>query len=232
MLEVRDLGVDANGRRILDRVSFEVARGEVLAVLGPNGSGKTTLLEAIAGLRRVARGEVRVAGRTLRRFEEHAAALAYMVDDDRLPEEVDLRTALGLRRDDPRVERFGVAHLLAARATELSRGEQKRARLCATLSLERPVLLLDEPFAAFDPRQLRGLLPDFRAAVREQATVVTVHQMSTAAVLADRLLLLCAGRVLTIGTLDELRAQVDAPNAGLEEVFLRLLDREEAHAPA
>lgn len=229
MLEVLDFGVDVGRRTILSGVSFEVARGEVVAVLGPNGSGKTTLLEAIAGLRGHRRGQVRVAGQALTRFEQHAAAFGYMADDDRLPLETSLGTALGLHRGAALVERFTVGPLLEVRASELSRGEQKRARLCATLQLGRPVVLLDEPFAAFDPRQLRDLLPKFRASVAECATLVTVHQMSTAMV-ADRLLLLARGRAIAFGTLDELRARVEAPQASIEQVFLSLLDREDAHA--
>lgn len=229
-VEVRDLGVVAGGREVLRGVSFDVAAGEVVAVLGPNGSGKTTLLEAIAGLRPAAHGTVTVQGRALRCFRDRAAELAFMPQDDVLPEEATLGVALGLSSDDAAVAAFELGPLLGARATEVSWGESKRAQLCATLKRGRPVVLLDEPFGAFDPRQLRALLPVFRRARGDAAVVVTVHQMRTAEIVADRLLLLSGGRAIAFGTLEELRGRANAPEASLDEVFLRLLDQEAPHA--
>jgi ABC-2 type transport system ATP-binding protein len=213
---------------VLDGVSLEARQGEVIGVLGPNGSGKTTLLEAIAGLRETHHGWVSFKGHRLHAFRDRASCLAYMPDDPVLPEEASLAVALGLSPEDDLVERFGLGGLLDARATEVSRGESKRAQLCATLKLARPVALLDEPFGAFDPRQLASLVPLFREATKDVAAIVTVHQMRTAELVADRLLLLSEGRVVAFGTLDELRARAGAPGAVLDEVFLRLLESEGA----
>ena len=229
-LEVDGLGVRAGGRDVLGGVSFGVARGEVLAVLGPNGAGKTTLLEALAGLRPY-EGRVRAMGRVVERFADRARAIAFLPDEAVLPEEASVRTALGLARAGTLAARFGVSDdVLGARASEVSRGESKRAELAATLGLGRPIALLDEPFAALDPRQLAALLPAFREVVRDAAVVVTVHQMSTAERVADRLLLLSAGRAIAHGTLEELRARAGRPGAALDEVFLALLEAEDARA--
>jgi ABC-2 type transport system ATP-binding protein len=224
-LAVRELGVVAGVRSILASISFSVAPGEVLVVLGPNGSGKTTLLEAIAGLRPGSSGVIEAGGSELRTFTDRCRCIAYMPDDEQLPDETTLGSALGLHHDDPLVTTFELQPLLGARATEVSRGETKRARLCATLALGRSVVLLDEPFAAFDPRQLRELLPRFRDALRSSAAIVTVHQMRTAELVADHLLLLADGRVVANGTLDELRRASGLPDATLDDVFLQLLDR-------
>jgi ABC-type multidrug transport system ATPase subunit len=229
-LDVRDLVVHAGKRPVLQGISFGVSRGEVVAVLGPNGAGKTTLLEAIAGLRHGIRGTVSVSGQALRTFRDHAARLILMPDDDLLPEEMTLGDALALSPSDALVATFDLGTLLAARATEVSKGEAKRARLCAALKAERPIMLLDEPFSAFDPRQLRTLLPLFHNAIADMAVVVTVHQMRTAELVADRLLILASGRAIAFGTLEELRSQASAPHASLDEVFLRLLDGEAARA--
>jgi ABC-type multidrug transport system ATPase subunit len=231
-LEVRDLGVVAGGREVLRGVCFDARAGEVVAVLGPNGSGKTTLLEAIAGLRHAARGTVSIEGRALRRFRDRATRLAFMPQDDVLPEEAPLGIALGLRPDDALVAAFELGPLLGARATEVSWGESKRAQLCATLKIGRPVVLLDEPFGAFDPRQLRALLPIFREASRDAAVVVTVHQMRTAELVAHRLVLLSGAGAIAFGTLEELRVRASAPEASLDEIFLRLLDEEAPRANA
>jgi ABC-2 type transport system ATP-binding protein len=232
-LEVRGLAMRRGGRRVLSGISFEAQAGEVLAVLGPNGAGKSTLLEAIAGLHPEASGEVRVDGRALASFSARAQALAYMPDGALLPEEVSVRTELGRFADATLIEALGLSPLLDAPAGLLSRGEAKRVWLGRTLSAKRPVLLLDEPFAAFDPRQLRVILPLVRARARSgAAVVVTIHQTGTAEALADKLLLLSEGRVLASGTLAALRAQAGVMGT-LEEVFLALLDQEaSAHAPA
>ena len=220
---MRGLGAAAGGRVVLSGVSFEARAGEVVGVLGPNGSGKTTLLEALAALR-PATGEVLVRGQRLTRFEQRLPLISYLPDEVLLPEEVSLGTALALRASSPLAERLGVAPLLDARATEVSRGESRRAQLCAALALDRPLVLLDEPFATFDPRQLRELLPVFREAIGRRAVLVSIHQLRTAELAADRLLLLSGGRQVAFGTLEALRELAKTPGASLDEVFLTLLE--------
>lgn len=227
-LEVRALGVKAPGGRELVRdVSFSVRAGEVVAVLGPNGAGKSTLLEAVAGLRERVSGEVQIAGRRLASFSEHARAFAYMPDDAALPDELSVRTVLGAAAGHEAARRLALGGLLGARSARLSRGESKRVWLAWALAQNKPLLLLDEPFGAFDPRQLRDVLPVVRAAAERGAGVIaTIHQMRTAELVADRLLLLASGRAIAFGTLDELRERAGLPGAPLDDVFLALLDAE------
>src|SRR5688572_5042170 len=172
-LTLEGLGVRAGSRVLLDAVSLEVARGETLAVVGPNGAGKTTLLECVVGLRSHV-GSVRYAGAVWRSVAQRAHCIAYMPDELRLPDEIDARSALLLDEQSPWIDALRVRPLLSRAGRQLSRGEEKRVQLCAALSLRRPVLVLDEPFAALDPRQLRELLPLFREATRVAATLVTV----------------------------------------------------------
>jgi ABC-type multidrug transport system ATPase subunit len=222
-LEIEGLGAQVGGRVLLDAVSFAVARGETLAVVGPNGAGKTTLLDCVAGLRPHA-GTVRYAGTQWRSVAQRAPFIAYMPDELRLPEEIDVRRALLLDTRSTWIDALHARTLILRAGHQLSRGEQKRVQLCTALSLARPVLILDEPFAALDPRQLRDLLPVFRAATRNAATLVTVHQMRTAELVADRLILLSEGRIVALGTAIELRERTGLSEAPFEDVFLALLD--------
>jgi ABC-type multidrug transport system ATPase subunit len=222
-LELKGLGARVGSRVLLEAVTVEVARGETLAVVGPNGAGKTTLLECVVGLRSHV-GSVRYAGAEWRSVAQRAHCIAYMADELRLPDEIDAGSALLIDEQSPWVDALRVRPLLLRAGRQLSRGEEKRVQLCAALSLRRPVLVLDEPFAALDPRQLRELMPIFREATRDAATLVTVHQMRTAELVSDRLLLLSEGRVVALGTAAELRARTGLPNAAFEEVFLALLD--------
>ncbi len=219
------LEVDAVGARFgLASATLRARPGELVAVVGPNGAGKTTLLECIAGLRPTTRGAVRWHGRELRSQRDRASVLAYMPDELVLPDEMSLVLALGIDRAAPSVAALDVGALLDARGREVSRGEAKRVQLAAALATDRPLLLLDEPFGAFDPRQLRAVLPAVRDAARGRTLLVTVHQMRTAELVADRVVLLAGGRAIADGTVPELRARAALPDAPFDDVFLALLE--------
>jgi ABC-type multidrug transport system ATPase subunit len=199
VLEVEGLTVWRGERRVLEEVSFRAREGEVLAVLGPNGAGKTTLLEALVGLVPAEKAVVRFAGERIDTFRERAGVFAYMPDDARLAEETTVASALGVTRLEH------AADLLTRGAGTLSRGEEKRAWIAWTLSLARPVSVLDEPFGAFDPVQLDGILDLVRAHARKgSAVVTTIHQMAIADRVADRVIILHEGRIVAAGTPAEL----------------------------
>jgi len=92
------------------------------------------------------------------------------------------------------------------------------------------VFVLDEPFGAFDPLQLDNVLGVVRDRARQgAAVVVTIHQMSTAERIADRIVLLAEGRSVATGTVEELRTIAGVPDAPFEDVFRRLLSRRSTH---
>jgi ABC-type multidrug transport system ATPase subunit len=226
-LEAVALTARAGGREVLSAVTFDVAVGEIVAIVGPNGAGKTTLLECIAGLR-PATGSVRFDGHALQTWSDRARIMTYMPDELVLPPEVGVGLALGIAAPSASAARLGITDLLVARGNELSRGEQKRCQLCAALDVDRPVVILDEPLGAFDPRQLRSLLPMLREAATGRAILVTVHQMRSAELIADRIAMLAAGRLIAAGTVAELRAQAGLADAPFDDVFLALLDEARA----
>lgn len=167
LLEVEGLTVHVGGRPIVRGASLVARGGEVVAVVGPNGAGKTTLLEGILGLR-PSEGRVSLEGTRLRSFPQRAGAFAYMPDEAALPEEASVDAILRAASRDPSrrervAEQYEIRPLLQRGARALSRGEAKRVWLAATALLDRPVLVLDEPFGAFDPLQLDALLPALAA---------------------------------------------------------------------
>jgi ABC-type multidrug transport system ATPase subunit len=147
-----------------------------------------------------------------------------MPDELVLPDETSVGRALGISSNSTLAAKLDIASLVGHRGSELSRGEQKRCQLCAAFELARPVVLLDEPLGAFDPRQLRGLIPLIRELATTRAIVVTVHQMRTAELIADRIVMLAAGKLIASGTVAELRARADVPDGPFDDVFLALLD--------
>ena len=200
-LAVANLSARRGARDVLTDVSFTAHPGQILGVIGPNGAGKTTLFECVAGLL-PHRGTVR------------SEPLFYVPDAIRPWPQQTVRWTLELQAG-----MFGGAVVDAglqpdARVGTLSKGEAKRLGLALGLLVPRPVLLLDEPFDGLDLRQARQAMDVLRAdAERGRTLVLSIHQLSDAARVCDRFLLLNNGRSVAEGTLAEL-------GGNLEEAFL------------
>jgi ABC-2 type transport system ATP-binding protein len=234
---LRVTGLTKTYRRVtaLDDVGFEVRNGEVLGVIGPNGAGKTTLFECLAGMMPRDAGVVRVNGGLLPATQ--AGAHLFYLPDAIAPwpsQSVGwaLDFTLGFfrgradRRDDV-VRALNLDALIDRRIGTLSKGQRKRAMLAIGLLAPQPILLIDEPFDGLDLRQTRDVSAAVRAHAAEGRTIVlSIHQISDAARVCDRFVLLSAGHVRGEGTLDDLAAVASARGAhagdGLEEVFLAL----------
>lgn len=233
-LRVEAVSVLVGAISILNRVTFTVEAKQVTAVIGPNGAGKTTLLEALVGIRSVSTGRVVVDGRALPSFRERAARFAYLPDQSALPPELDVRTLVAhAERCSNRTtstteiaETLAIGQLLHKPVGGLSQGEQKRLQLFCTLLLGRTIVVLDEPFSAFDPLQLRDVFAAIRAIADSGAAVVaSMHQLTDAERIANKVLLLAGGQSLAFGSLGELREAAGDANLSLEGVFMSLLSR-------
>ncbi|MDP9376713.1 MAG: ABC transporter ATP-binding protein [Actinomycetota bacterium] len=210
ILRARQARVIRGGVDVLHDVDLELHAGEVVAMLGPNGAGKSTLLAALSGLSPLRSGEIDVDGRVAAALQGSALA-SRSVDDN-------LRAALawwGVPRAErgaraaAALGRMGASHLAARRATSLSGGEARRVHLARALALEPDVLLLDEPFAGLDAPTRAELLYDAASALRDsgRATLVVVHDRAEAWGLADRVVVMLAGRVEASGAPAELFAR-------------------------
>ncbi|MBV9496441.1 MAG: ABC transporter ATP-binding protein [Acidobacteria bacterium] len=227
LLRIEGMSVRRGGRALLDGVSFTAQRGEIVGVIGPNGAGKTTLFAAIAGFLPDARGRVLLEERA---SPVRSDALFYLPDgirpwrEQRVAWCLDFFAGLfGRDRDDEAIEALQLVPLLAQRAGSLSKGEAKRLALALALGTSQPLLLLDEPFDGLDFRQTRGAMELLRMrAAAGRTLVLSIHQLTDAARVCDRFLLLDNGRAIAEGDLAQLRARAGIPNATLEEVFLAL----------
>jgi iron complex transport system ATP-binding protein len=207
---------------LLRDVSLELARGELLALVGANGSGKSTLLRVLAGLLEPRSGEVSLSGEGLGALgpRERARRLAFLPQRVRPLYPMTVREMVELARHpwgdagtaaiEVALEQCDVADLAKRRFDELSGGERQRVLLAGVLAQGGDVLLLDEPTAALDlPHavsvfaRLRDQLEDSRGAL------VVTHDLNLAAAWADRILLLHAGGILAQGApADVLRQDV------------------------
>jgi len=239
-LQVRSLGVTARSRRLLAGVSFDALPGEIICVVGPNGAGKSTLLELLVGLRLPSEGSIALAGKPLSRFADFARAFAVLPAFVELPPEMTVgalveHSLAHAPRPEGLVTRLrlalGVESLSQQPAGTLSRGEAQRVQLFCTLAQSKPIVVLDEPFAAFDPLQLREVLPAVEAIAGAGAIIIAaIHQLADAEKIADRILILDNGRALAWGSLEALRQRSVLPKASLEQLFVALLS-ERTHAP-
>lgn len=215
----------------LEDASFSVREREILGLIGPNGSGKTTLFECLAGLIPSDGGEVQIDDKRLNPGDRKQV-LHYLPDgirpwaDQPVGWLIEFYASL---HGTSHAEGARLAHLLRlethmrSRIGALSKGELKRAMLAVGLLAPQPLLLLDEPFDGLDFRQTRDVMEVLRSYPAKGRTLfLSIHQLSDASRVCDRLVLLSKGRVAGEGTLDELRAKAGLAQGGLEEIFLAL----------
>lgn len=223
LLQVRDLSVEAQARRLLDRVSLQARRGEFIGLVGPNGAGKTTLLKAILGLVRQQEGVVMLDGRSLRQMSpgEMACLLGYL--PQALPPTYGF-TALEivLMGRYPRMGPFHIEgeqeHRIAMEAMRLTQtegfaqravatlsgGERQRVFLARALAQHPRLLLLDEPIANLDIHHQIKVLELVRGMVKQGLSVIAaLHNLELAASYCHRLVLLYQGRVVAEGEPEE-----------------------------
>jgi len=209
-IALRGIAKRYGGRAVLDGVSFEVARGEIVALLGPNGAGKTTTAEIVEGYRRADGGAVQVLGRDpWRAGPAHRARVGLMlqgggVDPRMRPAEL---LALYARFFAASLDPVALLHEVGLEAVartpyrRLSGGERQRLGLGLALIGQPEVLVLDEPTAGMDPQaraSTRALIA--RLAAEGAAVLVTTHELADVERLADRLVVLARGRVVAAGT--------------------------------
>jgi thiamine transport system ATP-binding protein len=216
-LSLRDVTVAYDGAVAIGGVSFDLADGDVLAVLGPSGSGKSTLLRAIAGLEPSA-GTISWDGVSLAGVPTHKRGFALMFQDGQLFAHLSVaaNVAYPLRlRRLPRAERHRrVGDLLSLVGLEgyerrlpstLSGGERQRVALARALAVEPRLLLLDEPLSALDAGLRERLAGDLRHILRAAGTtaLLVTHDQEEAFAVADRLAVVRDGRLVQEGPVAE-----------------------------
>jgi ABC-type Fe3+/spermidine/putrescine transport system ATPase subunit len=203
----------------LDDVSFEVSEGEIVAVLGPSGSGKSTLLMVVAGLERPDRGDVLWQGHSLAGTPPHRREFGLMFQDFVLFPHMNVfeNVAFGLRMAgmDPERIKGRVAEMLDLVNLEgftgrdintLSGGEQQRVALARALAPHPRLLMLDEPLGSVDRTLRERLVVDVRRILRRmnQTALYVTHDQEEAFTLADRVVVMRAGKIEQIGTPQEI----------------------------
>jgi ABC-type Fe3+/spermidine/putrescine transport system ATPase subunit len=219
MLDVRVLDVVIDGKPILENVNLEVAKGEIVSVLGPSGSGKSTLLRAIAGLVEPATGDIEWDGVSIVGVPPHRRSFGLMFQGYALFPHMTVaeNVGFGLKMAGQTDIEADVAEALSAvglqgfeprRIDSLSGGEQQRVALARTLAPDPELVMLDEPLGALDRNLRQQLVTDTRRVLeeREVTALVVTHDREEAVALSDRLALMRDGTIVQTGTLAHLLA--------------------------
>jgi zinc transport system ATP-binding protein len=222
-LELDRVGVVLDGRPIVREVTFDVAPGQVVAILGANGSGKSTLLKALVGLNPVSQGVVSLFGTRLGRF--HAwERVGYVPQRSTLGggvpatvREVVASGRIARRRAfwpmsrhehdivDAAIDLVGLSGRSGHAVATLSGGQQQRVLVARTLAGEPDLLLLDEPNAGVDHASQMAIAETLGGRADAGASVVVVlHELGPFAPLIDRVVALREGRVTYDGPPDQL----------------------------
>ena len=217
-------------------VTLTIPRGEFFAVLGPNAAGKTTTLKILAGLMKPTSGKARVCGFDVQAQQlEARRRLAYVPDFPFLYEKLTAREFFRFigqlfQMDDARIAasaqeligRFHLGGFADLPLESLSHGTRQRVAIVSALLHGPEVFVIDEPMVGLDPQHARVVKDVLKERSRAGMTVLmSTHELSVAEEMADRIGIIHGGKLIAVGTRDELRKQSGA-SGPLEDVFLAL----------
>jgi ABC-2 type transport system ATP-binding protein len=222
---------------VIAGLDLEIAAGQLYALLGPNGAGKTTTLRMVTGLTRPDAGTIHIFGIDARtRPLEAKAITAWLPDEPMLYDKLSpmeyLGFVAGLWRMDPHDAAEEAERLLRwldlweerdTRCEGFSRGMKQKVALAGALIHDPKLLILDEPLTGLDANMARLVKDALRAQVDAGKTViVTTHILEVAERLADQIGIIAGGKLLTEGSLAELRGRAGSEGMTLEDIFIRL----------
>ncbi len=228
----------------VDKVSFACHPGEIFGILGPNGAGKTTLLRMLATILEPTYGTATVAGFDVRTQPQQVRQhIGYLSGSTALYERLTAREMVtyfgalyGLTPDEIAERsadiftRLDMNEFADSRCDKLSTGQKQRVSIARTIIHRPPVLIFDEPTNGLDVVAARTITRFIRQCGDEGRTVIfSTHIMSEVEALCDRIGVIYKGKLVAIGTLDELRVRTG--KQALEHVFLSLIGEEEVASP-
>lgn len=221
MIYANELSKNFGTFRAVDKVNFEVRKGEVVGFLGPNGAGKSTTMRILTCFIAPTSGTARIQGHDV--FEDPLGvrrSLGYL--PQRAPLYLDmsvleyLRFAADLRRLDAAtfrkrargvVEVCGLAQVLGKEIQQLSHGYRQRVGLAQALIHDPPILILDEPTSDLDPNEKAEFLDYLKQIGKDRTVLLSTHNLAEVEAACARAIIISRGRVVADGALDEIRAK-------------------------
>ncbi len=251
MLKIENLSKNYGDFTAVNGLNLELKPGEIFGFLGANGAGKTTTIKVCTGLLKPSEGSVAIGGYDIvKQSVEAKALLGYVPDNPVLYEKLSgtefvrfvARIYSAYRQDrggddvsgqqlenslEERIEELFVSFEMGEKKDELiqgySRGMRQKTAIIAALIHKPKILLADEPTANLDPKSARLVKDTFRNLSQQGGTVLmSTHVMEIAERLCDRIGIIYGGKIIALGTLDEIKEQSAANGSTLEDLFLEL----------
>ena len=241
MIQIQSLTKRYGPKVAVDQLNLDVAEGEFFCFLGPNGAGKTTTIKVLTGLVRPTSGSATVGGHDVQQEPLAAKQLLGYVPDhpflyERLTGREFMRFVAGLyrmseaeleSRCDDLLATFEIDHVGDQLVESYSHGMRQKLSFASCFLHAPRVVVVDEPWVGLDPKNIRAVKTFLREKTREGLTVfMSTHSLAIAEEVADRVGIIHRGRLLHVGTVDEVKELAEHPG-NLEDVFLQLT-RDEA----
>lgn len=240
-ISVKDLKKFFGDVKAVNGISFNVNRGEIFGLLGPNGAGKTTTIKLLLGLLESDEGELEVLGMDPEKDELKVKERIGYVSEEPLifksltPKDL-FNFVASIRKMDSEettekaqqyLESLGALDYYQQLIATLSHGNKQKIQIIAAILHEPDLLILDEPLAGLDAKSVKVMKEILEMHLEKGGSVLfSTHIMEIAEELCDRIAIINKGKIVGIGTINELNEQANKIGARLEDVFLRLTEQD------
>lgn len=233
MIEIKNYSKSYSGKKVVDNISFTVGNGEIFGFIGHNGAGKTTTIKSIVGILDFEEGDILINGTSIKQKPiECKKQIAYVPDNPDIYDNLKGIEYLNFIADifeiskDVRLNRFkkysdlfGMTRYLGDEISTYSHGMKQKLVIISALIHDPKVLVLDEPFVGLDPKAVF----DLKEVMKELCSLGTsvffsTHILDVAEKLCDKVAIIKSGKIVKIGSMDEIKG-----DTSLENVFLELV---------
>jgi ABC-2 type transport system ATP-binding protein len=236
MISLIDLSKHFGPAKAVDRINLSVSKGEIFGFIGPNGAGKTTTIQMMAGLLAPTRGSVWIDGVNMANHPEEAKKKIGLIPDrpylyDKLTgmeflrfiwDVFDMQKTDFTSRSRHLLEMFSLTDRAHELIESYSHGMKQRLIMAGALLHEPPILIVDEPMVGLDPRGIKMVKELFRKLADGGTTVfMSTHTLALAEDICRRIGIIHQGKLIAVGTVEELKERIQAEQANLEELFFR-----------
>ncbi len=237
MIELNALCKNYGPHKAVDNISIKVEPGEIFGFLGVNGAGKTTTIRMMAGIIQPSSGSISLGGFNLDTHPEHAKIITGYIPDrpyiyPKLTGREFLHFCANLYKVPKKeitdranriLEKFALTEWADELIESYSHGMRQRIATCAALMHNPKILIVDEPMVGLDPRGAKMFKDTLKELADSGMTIfLSTHSLDVAEEVADRLAIIQRGKIITSGTLDQIRSNAGLFESALETIFLEL----------
>ncbi|MEK4627245.1 ABC transporter ATP-binding protein [Solibacillus sp. FSL R7-0682] len=247
ILQLQNVTGGYTRKPVIQDLSFEINKGELVGLIGLNGAGKSTTIKHIIGTLLPREGEIRLNGVTLQEnMDKYRSSFSYIPETPVLYEELTLKEHLELTamaygldekmlasRSEVLLKEFRMEKRLNWFPSHFSKGMRQKVMIMCAFLVNPSLYIIDEPFVGLDPLGIQSLLDQMDEKKKSGASILmSTHILSTAEKHCDRIILLHEGRVRAQGTMKDLRKAFNMPTASLDDLYIAMAKEQddEQHA--